>query len=381
MKQVLIVLLLALVAIAAVACGAQPTPTPQPSPTQALPTATATPTQAATPTSAPTAVPTQAATPTPAPPTMTPTRTRVPATPKPAATATPAKPPAPKGSIAYHVNTTGIDSVFSLNVATNVTTPLEDIGPVMDLRPDINTNAAPYAWSPDNNSKFAYIATVSLGGSNVLRVRDFATGTTIPLYSSDANGGGLSSPTWSPDGSQIAFVRMTPNQAGWAIDKVNVNATPCTTGKTECEIRNVPGEQYRGGLSWSKLGVFALAFNTTGKNDVYSMYSDGSGLRNLTNNPADDGSPVWSPNGKMIAFTSTRDGHPQIYVMNADGTGLRRVSQDNLADFSPTWSPDGNWIAFASTRNGTTNIYMMDLNGNNVTQLTKTGGDRPAWSH
>ncbi len=370
MKQVLIVLLLALVAVAAVACGAPPTPTPQPSPTQALPTATATPTQAATPTSAPTAVPTQAATPTPAPPTMTPTRTRVPATPKPAATATPAKPPAPKGSIAYHVNTTGIDSVFSLNVATNVTTPLVDIGPVMDLV--VGTNAAPYAWSPDN-SKFAYISTVSLGGSNVLRMLD-PNGNKVSLFSSDPNGG-LSSPTWSPDGSRIAFVRLTGNGQGWSIDVVN------TDGTGHAILRNVAGEQYRGGLSWSKLGAFALAFNTTGKNDVYTMYSDGSGLRNLTNNPADDGSPVWSPNGRLIAFTSTRDGHPQIYVMNADGTGVRRVSQDNLADFSPTWSPDGNWIAFASTRNGTTNIYMMDLNGNNVTQLTKTGGDRPAWSH
>jgi TolB protein len=66
--------------------------------------------------------------------------------------------------------------------------------------------------------------------------------------------------------------------------------------------------------------------------------------------------------------------------MNADGTGPRRVSESNDKDFSPTWSPEGNWIAFASFRGGQTDIYMMDVHGGNVTRLTNTGADRPAWS-
>ncbi len=308
-------------------------------------------------------------------PLVTPTRTRAPATPKPAATKTPPKPPLPKGSLVYHWNDAGIDRLSVLNVETGLITPYVVSGPVLDIAQ--NTNAPIGAWSPDN-SKFAYIFAGTRDAPNILKVIE-PTGNILSLYSSDA-GGGLSSPTWSPDGNRIAFARLGGDRQAWSLIIVNADATKCTAGKFECLVKQVAGEQYRGGLMWSKQGLLALAFNTTGKNDVYTMYSNGEGVRNLTNNPADDTTPAWSPDGKQIAFASNRDGRSQIYVMNADGSGLRRVSQSPFADFSPTWSPDGKWIAFASTREGQTDIYMMDTNGMNVTRLTKTGGDHPNWS-
>ena len=48
------------------------------------------------------------------------------------------------------------------------------------------------------------------------------------------------------------------------------------------------------------------------------MNADGSGQTNLTNNPADDSKPAWSPDGKIITFASDRDGNFEIYVMNVD---------------------------------------------------------------
>jgi TolB protein len=61
------------------------------------------------------------------------------------------------------------------------------------------------------------------------------------------------------------------------------------------------------------------------------MNADGSGLTRLTNNPADDRMPDWSPDGTCIAFHSNRDGNEEIYIMNADGSGVTYLAEG--------WSP------------------------------------------
>jgi Tol biopolymer transport system component len=70
---------------------------------------------------------------------------------------------------------------------------------------------------------------------------------------------------------------------------------------------------------------------------------DGSEQKNLTRNPASDGADhclPWSPDGKKLAFTSTRDGSGEICIMNADGSGQKNLTNDDSAyDGSPFWSP------------------------------------------
>jgi TolB protein len=91
--------------------------------------------------------------------------------------------------------------------------------------------------------------------------------------------------------------------------------------------------------------------------------------------------PAWSPDGKQIAFSSSRDGNEANYVMNADRTGLRRLTTGWAIDTSPAWSPDGRRIAFTSNRTGSPQIWVMDADGANPQPLTSEKYcDRPSWS-
>src|SRR5688500_5605584 len=67
--------------------------------------------------------------------------------------------------------------------------------------------------------------------------------------------------------------------------------------------------------------------------------------------------PVFSPDGKRVAFSSNRDNNTEIYVMNVDGSNLRRVTNHPKIDTSPTWSPSGTHIAFVSERGGSPNVW------------------------
>ena len=67
--------------------------------------------------------------------------------------------------------------------------------------------------------------------------------------------------------------------------------------------------------------LIAFVSSQDGNSEIYVMNADGSDIRNLTNNPAYDGNPTWSPDGSKIAFESDRNGNLDIFVMNADGSG------------------------------------------------------------
>ncbi|HUT15915.1 MAG TPA: hypothetical protein VMY98_06690, partial [Anaerolineae bacterium] len=93
--------------------------------------------------------------------------------------------------------------------------------------------------------------------------------------------------------------------------------------------------------------------------DIWVMRGDGSDPRRLTEDPGNDLSPTWSPDGKRIAFVSDRDGNKEIYVMNADGNEQIDLTRDPSEDWTPAWSPDGTKIAFSSYRDVNWEIYVM----------------------
>jgi Tol biopolymer transport system component len=90
----------------------------------------------------------------------------------------------------------------------------------------------------------------------------------------------------------------------------------------------------------------------------------------------EDTAPATSgiPGDGRIAFMSSRDGNWEIYIMNADGSGLKRLTRDPAHDGLPAWSPDGKSLAFVSDQGGAWAVWIMSPDGSNRRKLFDLGG-------
>lgn len=135
-------------------------------------------------------------------------------------------------------------------------------------------------------------------------------------------------PSWSPD-SQWLAVLVGDEQPDLAL--VNIN-----TGETRMIAADPALDIYP---TWSPDGSrLAFVSEREGNREVYVASSDGTGIVNLTNNPSYDSNPVWSPSGQHIAFLSNREGRLALYVMDADGGNPTKIGESSVIS-QPAWFP------------------------------------------
>jgi TolB protein len=202
------------------------------------------------------------------------------------------------------------------------------------------------------------------------------SGTRFELQVADADGFGsqsvlasnepILSPSWSPDGTRIAYVSFERK-------KPIVYLQSLLTGQRTV-VANFKGSN--SAPAWSPDGRrLAVVLTKDGNSQIYLVAPDGGNPTRLTNSTAIDTEPNFSPDGQSILFTSDRGGSAQIYRMSVNGGAPERVTFDGSYNVSPRYAPDGKSFAFVQRNGGRFNIALQDFASRQAQLLTENSMD------
>ncbi|MDQ3132961.1 MAG: winged helix-turn-helix domain-containing protein, partial [Acidobacteriota bacterium] len=208
------------------------------------------------------------------------------------------------------------------------------------------------AWTKDGRIRFIRFGSdrqpesliMNADGTNQTVVKDFNN---------------LDHGVWSPDGTKVVFVKRGDKTAFYLADADGAN--------------EVPLPFFGGNFDWSRDSrkIVHQKNVSVGDPDIFVYSLETAQSENVSNNPAFDADPSFSPDGKQIVFASLRDGNAEIYLMNSDGSDVRRLTNHPAWDNHPIFSPDGTTIAFNSDReNENSDIYFISADGSDLRRLT-----------
>lgn len=176
----------------------------------------------------------------------------------------------------------------------------------------------------------------------------------------------IMSPTWSPDGSKIAYVSFENHRAGIYLQTV-------ATGARQV-VSKVPG--INGAPAFSPDGrKLAVVLSSTGNPKIYTMSLGGGQLTQLTTGYSIDTEPNWAPDGQSLIFTSNRGGSPQIYRYHFGSQQISRVTYHGDYNAKASFFPNGEDIIFMHREGALFTIARQNVATGQMRLLSRAGHD------
>ncbi len=180
------------------------------------------------------------------------------------------------------------------------------------------------------------------------------------------------SPSWSPNGSQLAYVSFESHKPVIYVHEI-------ASGRRRV-IANFRGSNSAPAWSPDSRSLVAT-LSRDGGSQLFRVDMGSGEARRLTTSIGIDTEPAFSSDGTALYFVSDRGGSPQIYRMPAQGGPAERVTFNGSYNISPAPSPDGRWLAYVSRVGGQFKLHVMDLSSGQVSAITDTSADeRPSFA-
>jgi Tol biopolymer transport system component len=192
-----------------------------------------------------------------------------------------------------------------------------------------------------------------------------------PSYASDEH------PSWSPDGTRIAFDSHRDSNTSTEIYVMNADGSDPRrlTFDGPTGVQSTASNVFDVSPAWSPRGDLIAYVKIVGQeHDVRVMGTDGGEQRPLTSDGGSKSDPVWSPDGTRLLYARTGADGTRVYTVGLDGSPPVALSPPGSGDFGPVWSPDGTRIAFTAGE-----LYVMNADGSGRQRITDLPAIGPSW--